>query len=172
MAYWLPEEWHRIIQAANLGTAAAGLYALCGSFIADTKTDGLVPTSVARMYGTNEWIAQLVDAGFWTVEEKGFRDNSYFEWGNKTADEIKARKKQAAARQRKYQKSLTDQSRVTDASVSRQATRPPFPTPYGGKGRGALRAAPPDAHQFDDDGQGHCLQCPLPYANAVHGVAS
>jgi hypothetical protein len=78
MAYWLDEGWHRWPEIHRVGTAAAGLYSRCGSYIADTQTDGFIPTAVAQQYGTPEWIGRLVDAGLWVVEEYGFRDTRYF----------------------------------------------------------------------------------------------
>lgn len=138
MAYWLDEAWHRWPEIAEAGTAAAGLYSRCGSYIADSGTDGFVPSAIARMYGTHEWIQRLVGVGLWTVEEKGFRDQRYFPL-NKTKKEIDDLKASAAARQRAHYRRKT--SRVSDASShasgSHHLTRSPFPPPSEGKGKGA-----------------------------------
>jgi hypothetical protein len=181
MAYWLDEAWHRWLQIDEAGTAAAGLYARCGSYIADEGTDGFIPAARARMYGTPEWIQRLVEVGLWTVEEKGFRDVRYLEL-NVTKAEVEKRKKQAAQRQARYYDRVKRQSRASDASSDASVTGSPFPAPpYGGKGgrtgRRALRGGPsPPAggrfspHTYDDDGTGSCLVCLLPFNNEVHSV--
>lgn len=138
MAYWLDEGWHSWLEVDTVGTAAAGLYARCGSYIADSKTDGFIPAARARMYGTPEWIARLVEVGLWTVEEHGYRDTRYFPL-NATKAVIEQRKADAAQRQRRSRSSRVSHTDVTrDTNVSHSA---PFPPPKGGKGR-ALAAVP------------------------------
>jgi hypothetical protein len=95
MAYWLDEGWHDWPEIDAAGTAAAGLYARCGSYIADVQTDGFIPTARARMYGTPEWIQRLVEVGLWAVEEHGFRDTRYFPL-NKPKAEIELAKARRA----------------------------------------------------------------------------
>lgn len=130
MAYWLDEGWHRWPEIMRAGTGAAGLYARCGSYIADSRTDGFIESAVARMYGTPEWIQRLLDVGLWQVEEHGFRDTRYFPL-NKTAAEIEKAKAAAVARQRRHRS--TRESRVTDASRHASLTKPPFPPPSEGR---------------------------------------
>lgn len=141
MAYWLDEAWHRWPEIAEVGTAAAGLYSRCGSYIADCETDGFIPSAVARMYGTPEWITRLVDVGLWTVEEKGFRDCRYLELNATKATKAK-RNKDHAARQARYADRKTRQRRNSDASPDASATRLPIPSPSG-KGRASARALRP-----------------------------
>lgn len=167
MAYWLPEEWHRSMEIDAIGTAAAGLYARCGSFIADSETDGFIPGHRARMYGTVEWIERLVSVGWWSVVEGGYRDELYFANGNVTKAEKQRRLKGAAARQQKWRdgqakKTSTRESRVSNALRDAQQTAPPFPPPKGGKGQG------PGPHPYVDDGQGCCETCGLIPANRAH----
>ena len=152
MAYWLDEAWHRWTETDEIGTAAAGLYSRCGSYIADTGTDGFIPTARARMYGTPEWIQRLVDVGLWTVEEDGFRDTRYFEL-NASQEQIEARKTAAATRQRKHQHAKK-KPRSTRGNANASVTRGshvssasdnafPSPSPFGGRGAGrALRPVP------------------------------
>lgn len=54
---------HPKVMAA--GTAAYGLWARCGSYSAEHLTNGHVPKTVARMYGTPAMARRLVDAGLW-----------------------------------------------------------------------------------------------------------
>jgi hypothetical protein len=173
VAYWLDEGWHRWPEIAEAGTAAAGLYSRCGSYIADCGTDGFVPSAVARMYGTAEWIARLVDVGLWAVDEKGFWDTRYFPL-NKTKEEIERKKKQHADRQARYHakvKGGSRQSRVSHASSDASVTRPPIPPPSGDRARGKR-----GAHPFtDDDGSGVCSVCnliPMHRNHVIDGRAS
>lgn len=138
MAYWLDEGWHGWPEIDAVGTAAAGLYSRCGSYIAHSQTDGFIPLARARMYGTPEWIGRLVEVGLWAVEEHGYRDTRYFPL-NSTRAEIDKRKADAAERQRRARASRVSHNDVTrDSRVSHSAPTPP---PKGGKGR-ALTAVP------------------------------
>lgn len=138
MAYWLDEGWHRWPEIMQAGTATAGLYSRCGSYIADSETDGFIPTEVARMYGTPEWIGRLVEVGLWQVEERGFRDLRYFPL-NATKAEKDKRRALAADRQKRHRNKRARESRVTSPSRDASLTTPPFPPPTGGKGQGGLR---------------------------------
>lgn len=165
MAYWLDEGWHQWPEIDAVGTAAAGLYSRCGSYIADAQTDGFISTARARMYGTPEWIGRLVEVGLWAVEEHGFRDTRYFPL-NATKAEIEERKKKAAARQARYAAGKKRQSRTSSTSADASVTAPPSPaSPKGeGKGRGAGGRHEPDL----DEMSGHCRICDFPSANSRH----
>lgn len=141
MAYWLPEEWHRLSETDTVGTAAAGLYSRCGSFIADSETDGFIPAARARMYGTAEWIERLVGVGWWSVVEGGYRDEFYFPLNASKAEKDK-RRTQAADRQKRHRNKRARESRVTSASRDASLTVPPFPPPTGERPREGLRAIP------------------------------
>lgn len=140
MAYWLPEEWHRSMEIDTVGTAAAGLYARCGSFIADSETDGFIPAARARMYGTAEWIERLVAVGWWSVVDGGYRDERYFPLNASKAEKDK-RRKDAAARQAK-RRAVTRDSRVSHGKRHAVVTTPPFPSSPKGEGKGRVRAVP------------------------------
>jgi hypothetical protein len=142
------------------------------AYIADTGTDGFIPSAYARMYGTPEWIARLVEVGLWAVEEKGFRDTRYLEL-NATKEEKDKRKMAAAARQRNYQhrKSKAATSKDTDASVTHKSRvsnasgdASPYPSPLRGD-RGGRGSA---GHPFADDGTGICSVCNLIPAHRNH----
>lgn len=125
MAYWLDEGWHGWPEVVQAGTAAAGLYARCGSYIADHTTDGFVPSGVARMYGTAEWVKRLVDVGLWTTEGDGYRDARYFPL-NKSGEQIRKAKEAAAERQRKKRREEhTRESRVTNRVTPKSPSHPP-----------------------------------------------
>jgi hypothetical protein len=172
VAYWLDEAWHRWPVIDEIGTAAAGLYSRCGSYIADEETDGFIPAARARMYGTPEWIQRLVEVGLWSVDEKGFWDTRYLEL-NATKATKAERKKQAAARQKRYEDKLkgkTRKSRTSNASPDASVTRPPIPPPSGDRARGKR-----GAHPFTDDGSGVCAVCnliPMHRNHVIDGRAS
>ena len=164
MAYWLDEGWHSWPEIDAVGTAAAGLYSRCGSYIADAETDGFIPTARARMYGTPEWIGRLVEVGLWAVEENGFRDTRYFPL-NATKAAIDDRKKKAAARQARYRAQASKrQSRGSNASPDASLTMPPSPASPNGEGKGARGRHEPNL----DPVSGHCRICDFPEANARH----
>jgi hypothetical protein len=161
VAYWLDEGWHGWPEIDAVGTAAAGLYSRCGSYIADRQTDGFIPSARARMYGTPEWIARLVDVGLWAMEEHGFRDTRYFPL-NATKAEIEERKRKAAARQERFRQRKTRESRGSNASPDAGVIMPPSPAPNGEGQAGARHA--PDL----DPISGHCRVCDYPAANQRH----
>lgn len=142
MAYWLDDGFDSWPEVVRAGTAAVGLYTRCGSWIARNLTDGFVPLEVARMYGTAEWIARLVDAGLWTIEEQGYRDQRYFPM-NPTAEKVRKRRTDAAERQRKLRErrngKQTRESRVTNGGS--HASPAPSPKGEGGGARHASHGA-------------------------------
>lgn len=99
------------------GTAAFGLYSRCGVWVARNLTDGLVPTEVAALYGTREWIDKLVATGLWSPVEGGFAMPDYLEpHGNKTAERVRELRAAAAARQQKLRDGKTRRRSNTDTS--------------------------------------------------------
>lgn len=144
VAYWLDEGWHSWPEIVAAGTAAAGLYARCGSYIADHRTDGQIPSGVVDMYGTREWAQRLVDVGLWTVEGNGYIDQRYLEL-NKSAADIAAARKAAAERQRvsraRRRPDVNQRLHGDHAHVTRDSHEPsrvthnaPIPPPKGGIG--------------------------------------
>lgn len=163
MAYWLDEGWHQWPEIDAVGTAAAGLYSRCGSYIADRKTDGFIPTARARMYGTPEWIGRLVEVGLWAVEEHGFRDTRYFPL-NATAAVIEERKKKAAARQERFRNKAARQSRVSNALPDAGVILPPSPASPNGEGESARGRHKPDLDLHNRV----CKICDYPEAHRQH----
>ncbi len=72
------------------GTAAFGLYSLCGTYCARHLTDGIVPTEIATRYGTPEWIQKLVRAGLWGTAPGGYEDLRWAANGNLTKQKVLA----------------------------------------------------------------------------------
>lgn len=98
MAYSLDDEWENGPMIRRAGVAAFGLYCACGLWVARHLTDGFVPADVAASYGTREWAAKLVDAGFWRVVEGGYHMPHYLD-RNPSAEQVRKRRRSAARRQ-------------------------------------------------------------------------
>lgn len=66
------------------GPKAMGVWVLAGSWCADNMTDGFLPESVLRRWGTPADAKRLVDAGYWTPceanGEKGWRFHDWAEY--------------------------------------------------------------------------------------------
>jgi len=147
VAYWLDDGFDTWTQILSAGTAPAGLYTRCGSWIArsiakEHITDAVIPGALARMYGTAEWIQRLVDVGLWAVEGDGYRDTRYFEL-NPTPGQLAERKAAAAERQRKSRSRRSHSDVTRDSRGSHSA--PTLPSSPKGEGRGLrLVPDPPD----------------------------
>lgn len=153
--------WPEILRA---GTPASGLYARCGSYIADNTTDGYIPAEVVSMYGTREWAAKLVDVGLWKPhEDGGYIDTRYFPL-NPDRETVDKRRQAAADRAKRYRAkkkpdSVTPASRVTDASRHAQVTPPPARPPSGGRGAGAREAPAHGCPHGTPGGSDLCAFC-------------
>lgn len=161
MAYYqMDDGFDSDSRVMRAGTAAFGLYSRCGVWVARNLTDGFVPTEVAALYGTREWIEKLVATGLWSPVEGGFAMPDYLDIHcNKTAARVRELRAAAAARQQKLRDSKarkhtsTDTSRVTSRvtnGVSHGVSHSSLsdPPPKGGEeGGSALRAgaAPPSS---------------------------
>lgn len=172
MAYWLDDGFDSWPEVVRAGTAAAGLYTRCGSWIARNTSDGHVPNEVAAMYGTPEWARRLVDAGLWETEEAGYRDVKYFTMGNPTAEKVAARRKADAERKARWRdkRNASRRDGMRDSHVSHKGSHgvspfsPALP-PLKGEG-GAHEAAP---HTFVEGAVPNwCGKCDMPRANKVH----
>ncbi|MBQ1122607.1 hypothetical protein [Streptomyces sp. B15] len=101
----------KIMAASN---AAVGLWVRCGSYVAQHLTDGVVPGSVARMYGSAVQIRKLVAVGLWHAHghdcgscpqppegDYVMHDYATPGSGNQTRSEVEARKKREAEKKRR-----------------------------------------------------------------------
>lgn len=104
------------------GTAAFGLYARCGDYVARQLLDGYVPSEIAAQWGTPEWIRKLTDAGLWKIVPGGYLMPRYLV-DNPSRDKVTAERKLKSERQQRWlekQRSGTSGKR----RVSRRSTRP------------------------------------------------
>lgn len=114
--FQMHDGFHSDPRVLRAGTAAFGLYARCGMWVADQLTDGLVPAELATLYGTREWTERLVAAGLWVSVDEGFMMPDYLEpHGNWTAERIRAHRAAAAERKAKS-RSRQVQSQPQDMS--------------------------------------------------------
>jgi hypothetical protein len=131
------------LPAKRAGTAALGLYYLCGLWSARYLTDGHIPSEVAAGYGTAEWARKLVDAGLFLVEDGGYLMPLYLK-DNPSAEKVLKERQAKADRQAKWlektRRGSSKPRRVSSASTrpsnetSRDASRddaPPLPSPKG-----------------------------------------
>ena len=100
------------------GTAAFGLYARCGDYVAQQLLDGFVPSEVATQWGTPEWVSKLVAVGLWETVPGGWRMPRYLD-DNPSREKVLADRAAKAERQRKW---LEKQGRAS--SKPRRTTRP------------------------------------------------
>jgi hypothetical protein len=83
------------------GTAAFGLYARCGNYVAQQLLDGFVPSEVAVQWGTPEWAKKLTDVGLWETVPGGWRMPRYLD-DNPSREKVLADRAAKAERQRKW----------------------------------------------------------------------
>ncbi|SRR5229473_800563 len=72
------------------GTAAFGLYARCGDYVARQLLDGFVPSEIATQWGTAEWTGKLLAVGLWENVPGGYLDTRWEANGNLTRSQILA----------------------------------------------------------------------------------
>lgn len=141
------------------GTAAFGLYARCGNYVAQQLLDGFVPSEVAAQWGTPEWVSKLTAVGLWETVPGGWRMPRYLD-DNPSREKVLADRAAKAERQRKWLenkgKPSSGQRRTTrpsrDASQDASLTPlvdPPLPPSLTGRKGGA----PPLAASARPDGK-------------------
>jgi hypothetical protein len=174
------------------GTAAFGLYARCGDYVARQLLDGVVPPEIAAQWGTPEWTGKLLAVGLWETVPGGFYMPRYLnEDKNPSREKVLADRQAKSDRQQrwleKHRNGSSEQRRVsrrvnsasngTSGDASKDAALPPSLT--GRKGararvpRGADARTPPAlpvaAHSFKPDGRTDtCEACGLAEGHRVH----
>lgn len=104
------------------GTAAFGLYARCGDYVARQLLDGYVPSEVAAQWGTPEWIRKLTDAGLWEPVSGGYYMPRYLT-DNSSREKVLADRKAKSERQQRWLEKQRNGS-SSQRRVSRPSTRP------------------------------------------------
>jgi 5-methylcytosine-specific restriction endonuclease McrA len=88
--YQMDDSLYDDLAVVQAGTAAFGLYGRCGSYSAQHLLDGFVPSEIAAMYGSPEWIGKLTAAGLWDEETGGYRDTRWSRNGNPLRSQVLA----------------------------------------------------------------------------------
>ena len=86
-------------KAIAAGNAALGLWVRAGAYAAQYLTEGFVPAGMLTVLGGKPRDAKaLVDAGLWTVDERGWR---FHQWEERqpTKEQVEADRRAAAERQ-------------------------------------------------------------------------
>lgn len=177
----------------RVGTAAFGLYARCGDYVARQLLDGFVPSELAAQYGTPEWTRKLLDAGLWETAPGGFNMPRYLV-DNPSRERVLASRKTKSERQQRWlanrHNGSSSQRRVSRRSNSASDDAPRDgpedvalpPSLTGRKGaparapRGAGRAPPPPLppgqhpHPYIPGANDRCAACRYPKANRRHDL--
>lgn len=108
---YVDDRFHDHPKARKAGTAAIGLWVLCGAWCADYLTDGFVPAEVARRYGTARQADKLVAAGLWHAAEKdGEPGYQFHEWDTyqKTRAQVETEREKTRERVARHRARKTD----------------------------------------------------------------
>ena len=173
------------------GTAAFGLYARCGDYVARQLLDGVVPSELATQYGTPEWTGKLLDVGLWETVPGGFYMPRYLV-DNPSREKVLAERKAKSERQqrwlekhrngssepRRVSRHVSSASNGTSVDAPEDVALPPSLTGRKGASARAARkgadARPPPplpvaAHSFKPDGRTDtCEACGLAEGHRVH----
>jgi hypothetical protein len=170
MAYVIHDDIDTWPETVRAGKAAMGLYFCCGVWIArmiwnGAITEPVVPSEIAAMYGTPEWVAKLVAVGFWSAEGAGYLDVKYHALGNKTAEQVAAARRAEADRKARWREkqAMSHRDKTRDTRGTRRGTdvgSPSFQTPP----KGGMGARPRDATQSTRFSDGDPIP-PDPYAD-------
>ncbi len=114
------------------GTAAFGLYARCGDYVARQLLDGFVPSEVAAQWGSPEWTGKLLDVGLWETVPGGFHMPRYLV-DNWSRDKVLAARKAKSERQQRWLEKQHNGS-SKQRRVSRPSSRRSDDAPRDGPG--------------------------------------
>jgi hypothetical protein len=103
---------------SRAGTAAFGLYARCGDYVARHLLDGFVPSDIAAQWATPEWTRKLLDVGLWETVSGGYFMPRYLA-DNPSKDKVLAERKARSERQQRW----LDKQRLA-RSGQRRVSRP------------------------------------------------
>ncbi|WKX70028.1 mucin-2 [Streptomyces sp. XD-27] len=141
--------WFKIDDSAHMhpkfiaaGNAALGLWLRCGAFCAQHLTEGTVPGTVAKQYGTAPQARKLVAVGLWherghdcprcaQPEAGDYVVHDYFEAGrNSTRAQVEANRVAAAERKAKS-RTRGNATRIGDESPTNRARNERGSSPNG-----------------------------------------
>lgn len=170
----IDDGFHCHTKIMEAGTPAVGLYVRCGSWAAQQASDGRVPKSIAKSYGTARMIKALLEVGLWHVEghdckscpevdAKSYLIHDYLEF-NPSRVAIQKERNAKTIRQQRWREGKkkdqvedapeSDVDADVDASTSRHgdgnpAPARPSPSPSTSFGSTAAAASEPEIRPYD-----------------------
>ena len=114
---------HRKVRSLSKGALA--LWVLAGSYCADHLTDGVVqPSDVGWLGGTDDEVAELVEAGMWDEHPDGweFHDWEHYQPSRSKVESRRAAERERVAAWREQQRA----SKKNDSSYIPVPSRPSF----------------------------------------------
>lgn len=129
----IDDGFHCHPKVLEAGNEAVGLYARCGSWVAQQLTNGFVPRSIALLYGSSKLTEALVQAGLWVAADGGWQMHDYLLY-NPSKDQVEAdrasnaeRQKRARDRAKQGRNGVTDgvSHGASNADVTGVVTVPP-----------------------------------------------
>lgn len=161
----IDDKFHDHAKVRKLGkerTAAVGVWTLCGSWSADTLSDGFVPSEIVLRFDPKEKLARrLVEVGLWDeLERDGEHGYQFHQWDqhqptraevHKRRDDTRKRVEEWRRRKALQEESEQDGNGVTNASqvalvtqlVTPPPTRPDPTRPLKDKETPSLRSGEP-----------------------------
>lgn len=99
-----PTHWKIIALRSEHGNGPVGLWVLAGTWCAAQNMDGFIPEKVALSFGSQEQIDALVEATLWEIVPGGYGVHDWEQY-QFTAEQIEAKKKANAERQKQWRDS-------------------------------------------------------------------
>lgn len=109
----------------ELSLEAVGLWTLCGTYCAKQLTDGRIPTRrVYKLGGSEDSIAELIDAGMWDEAEDGYQFRNWGEY-QPTRDDVESAREAARERKRKQRRGKSGQFEPSESHSETPAEATP-----------------------------------------------
>ena len=139
-----------------VGNAAAGLYVRCLAYCSQHSTDGFVPDSIAKRYGTGTQIARVSAANLWRKVDGGYMVDDFLDF-NPSAEKVqRIRKERAEAGRLGGIKSGETRRSKSEANASGLVEPRPVPsrpvpsTTTSSKGSSSSHREPDDDESVDN----------------------
>lgn len=147
----------------DASNAAIGLWVVCGSWIAEHLTDGVIPGSIVKMYGTPAQARKLVEVGLWhkaghdctrcpQPKPGDFHMHDYAQpgHGNKTRNEVERAREYEREKKAKQRTGRRPQPPPPPQGPGLFDDEPP-PPPGGGQSRRPETGPIPESWQPSED---------------------
>jgi hypothetical protein len=155
---WLriDDKSHSHRKVVDAGNAAWGLQCRLGAWSSDHGSDGFIPTSIAKLYGTDAEISALVATNLLHEVSGGYTIHDFLDWNLSASDVAKLRKVRKKAGslggKQKASKRLALASRLLGSlpeACYSTALAKPCPTPTPSPSRSSSESARTEALPFE-----------------------